>query len=253
MKAKKLAGVLGLTVSIPGLIAALAAVPMAAATSGDQTADTTSVITTEEECTWYLLNAPGTLTLAPATAGTEYEGIALDISATVTDFNVHSSGNQNAGDETTHQECTFYGDGNKSRPIVTVTASDSAFDAAYVDSDADGTPTVTDDPMSFTVTDTNALDLTWAANNCDAKWAQTDLTLYGADGATTLSEVILEITDVATVTSNVAATADANDRCKEDITVGVQIPANMKPASPGDTYTWTGPTVTTALTTSTSN
>lgn len=242
MKKRLSAGLLAL--GLPGLMFSAAAIPAATATT--ENAETSSEIVTEEECTWYLLNAPGTVSLGPADPTAEYEGEALDISATFTDFNVHSSGNVNAGDETTHAECTFYGDGNVVRPIVNMQIADSDFDATY----ADGGSDTEDSNMDFSLGDSNALDVSWASSACDAKWTQNSLGLYGGSGDATLSAILLEIGAVSGVTDPVPATADANDRCKENITIGLTIPANKKPAEPGKTYTWTGPNVVTALSTS---
>lgn len=86
MKKKKQIGAALLAASIPGLVFSVSAVPVALG----EDASMSSSIVTEEECTWYLLNAPTELALVPADGDAEYEGEALDISATVTDFNVHS-------------------------------------------------------------------------------------------------------------------------------------------------------------------
>lgn len=229
-----LASLAGMTLSM-----AMAAAPGALGTD----AGMSSEIVTQEECTWYLLNAPTSIALTTDDPDQEYEGVLMTVSASISDFNVHSSGNVNAGSTTTHAECTFYGTGNVSRPIVTLTIGDLDFDAAYASTSGQ----VADTGVSFDLASTNALDFTWLASDCAAKWTQNDLGLYTAATATTFLEIAL----VANVTDPVASGAGQNDRCIDDVYIEVDIPANMKPDSPGATYTWTGPTLTTALTTST--
>ena len=234
---KKKMGAALLAASIPGLVFSVSAIPVALG----EDASMSSSIVTEEECTWYLLNAPTELALVPADPDAEYEGEALDISATVSDFNVHSSGNVNGGTTTTHAECTFYGTGNVSRPIVDLTISDAAFDATY------GVDNTADAEVSFSLNAGNALDFSWGGAVCDDKWTKATVNLH----ADALTDTFLTITQVANVTDPVAdGDPGSNDRCIDTVTIGVTIPADMKPASPGAEYTWTGPTLTTSLDTS---
>jgi len=206
-----------------------------------QDANMSSSILTEEECTWVMMNAPSSLALAPAVAGTEYEGVALDISVTSSDFDVHSTGNLDTTPTLdSHNECTFYGEGNVTRPIVAMTIADADFTATYDSGTADTN-------LDFSLDADNALDIAWSATDCNVKWTQSGLNLH----ASALTGTLLTIPVIGNVTDPVAdGLAGSNDRCQEDIGFTVTIPANMKPASPGQTYTWTGPTLTTALSTS---
>lgn len=230
-----------LAASIPGLIFAVSAVPVALG----ETSSMSSSITTEEECTWKMLNAPSSLSLGPATAGTEYEGVALDISASISDFDVHSTGNLDTSPTTTtHNECTFYGAGNRTRPIVTMAIEDGDFGATY------GASPTADAAMDFSLDAANALDIVWGGTACDAKWTKSTLGLH----ATGLSGIALQIPTVTDVTDPIAdANAGSNDRCLDSVSFTVTIPANKKPASPGATYTFTGPQLTTTLSTSTTS
>ena len=234
---KKMVGASLLAASVPGLIFSITAVPMALGVD----AEMSSEITTEEECTWVMLNAPSDFELEPSDAGAEYEGVALSISATITNFDVHSTGNLDTSPTIdSHNECTFYGEGNVTRPIVSMTIGDGEFTATY----ASGTADVA---LDFELDGDNALDIAWSGVDCDAIWTQSGLNLH----ATALTGTLLTIPVIGNVTDPVAdGLPGSNDRCLEDIGFTVTIPANMKPASPGATYTWTGPTLTTALSTS---
>ena len=234
---KKMVGASLLAASVPGLIFSITAVPMALGVD----ADMSSEIVTEEECTWVMMNAPSSLALEPAVSGTEYEGVALDISVTSTDFDVHSTGNLDTTPTLdSHNECTFYGEGNVTRPVVSMTIGDGDFTATYDSGTADAA-------LDFELDADNALDIAWSGDDCDAIWTQSGLNLH----ATGLTGTLITIPLIANVTDPVAdGLAGSNDRCVDDIGFTVTIPANMKPASPGATYTWTGPTLTTALSTS---
>ena len=234
---KKMVGASLLAASVPGLIFSITAVPMALGVD----ADMSSSILTEEECTWVMLNAPSNLELEPSVSGTEYEGVALDISVTSADFDVHSTGNLDTSPTIdSHNECTFYGEGNVTRPIVSMTIGDGDFAAAYGSGTADAA-------LDFELDADNALAIAWSGDDCDAIWTQSALNLH----ATALTGTLITIPLIGNVTDPVAdGLANSNDRCLDDIEFEVIIPANMKPASPGATYTWTGPTLTTALSTS---
>ena len=237
---KKMVGTSLLAASVPGLIFSITAVPMALGVD----ANMSSEIVTEEECTWVMMNAPSSLALTPAVAATEYEGVALDISASNSDFDVHSTGNLDSSPSLlTHNECTFYGVGNVTRPIVTMSIGDGEFTAGYDNSGTD-TPDV---GLDFDLDADNALDIAWSGAACDAIWTQSGLNLHAAG----LTGTLVTIPVIGNVTDPVAdGQAGSNDRCTADLGFTVTIPANMKPLAPGKTYTWTGPTLTTSLTTS---
>ncbi len=72
---KKIAGIAlmaisGITLSVNTVLSTAIATP----------APTTTEVVTEELCTWYLLNAPSTIALAPASPDTEYEGDLIEVS-----------------------------------------------------------------------------------------------------------------------------------------------------------------------------
>ncbi len=233
---KKIAGVA--LVAVSGLVLSLSA---NFATASAETAATSSSVVTEELCTWYMLGAPSSITLAPASEGTEYEGDAIEVSDAFTasankDLNVYSSGPSGSASRTTYANCTFYG--APTRPTVTMSIGDADFTATAASGGADA-------PMDFAASDGNELDVD-QSSSCVAKWTTADLALK----TSALSGNLITIPTIGNVDSRV--TGDGNDRCSADFTVKINIPAGKTPTYPGQTYSWSGPSFTTALTTSNS-
>ena len=201
--------------------------------------DTSTEVVTEELCTWYLLGAPSTIALAPASPDTEYEGDLILVSASFTEaaeqeLNVYSSGNVSAGDRTTYGNCTFYS--AVTRPIVTMSIADEDFTASAT--------TGADTIMDFEAVTENPF-IVDQASSCAAKWTATDLELKS--GA--LTGVVATIPLKANIDDRV--TGSGNDRCEADLIIKINIPGGRTPAYPGQTYSWSGPSFTTALTTNT--
>ena len=233
---KKIAGVA--LVAVSGLVLSLSA---NFATASAQNAATSSSVVTEELCTWYMLGAPSSITLAPASEGTEYEGDAIEVSDTFAssggeDLNVYSSGNVTSGSRSTYGNCTFYS--APTRPTVTMSIASDSFTASAATGGADSS-------MNFVASTGNELDVD-QSSSCAAKWTATDLALKSS----ALSGDLITISTIGDVDSRVTGTG--NDRCSADFTVKINIPAGKTPTYPGQTYSWSGPTFTTALTTSNS-
>lgn len=256
MNKRKALGAALITLSAPGLIAMLAWAPAASGdpvrtTDSQPTAAATSTVVTEEECTWYMLGAPADFVMLPGWEGgvvdserIEYTGQSLALSATLaSNLNVYSSGNVNVGTASTNSECTFYG--NVVRPVVTMSVLDTVFDATYGGTD--------DNTLDFTADaadDTFTISLTADAQCATDNWNVTSPGFYDTGTTNVLNVVAMDL-PIVHVTSPVAT--NAGDRCQmTEMTASVTIPAassGVKPASPGATYTWTGPTITTTLST----
>ncbi len=232
---KKIAGIAlmaisGLTLSVSATLSTASADP---ATTGTQ-------VVTEELCAWQIIGAPSSITLEPAVPGTEYEGDAVQVSdafaeADTAELNVYSSGNVTTGSRTTYGNCTFYS--APTRPVVTMSIGDADF-TAMAESGADSS-------MDFEATTGNEFNVD-QTSSCDAKWTTADLNLKSE----ALSGVIMSILTLADVDSRVTGTG--TDRCKADFEIKINIPGGQTPTYPGQTYTWSGPGFTTALTTSNS-
>jgi hypothetical protein len=113
--------------------------------------------------------------------------------------------------------------------------------------DADFTATAStggdDVEMDFEASTGNEFNVD-QSSACDDKWTTTDLNLKNA----ALSGNVMSIASIGNVDSRVTGTG--NDRCSADYTLRINIPSGMTPTYPGETYSWAGPTFTTALTTS---
>jgi hypothetical protein len=236
---KKFAGIAlmaisGFTLSVNTVLSTASATP----------APTSTEVVTEELCTWYLLGAPSSIALAPASPETEYEGDLILVSDSFTEaleeeLNVYSSGNVSAGGRATYGNCTFYS--AVTRPIVTMSITDSDFTAS---ANVSGTATA-DSTMNFQATTGNEFIVDQTSTTCTSVWTRADLSLKdtGAD----LTGVVMTIPILGDVEDRVTS---SNDRCIADLVIKINIPGGKTPAYPGSTYTWSGPEFTTALTTS---
>lgn len=207
-----------------------------------QGSSTDSTVLTEEQCTWFMIGAPSTITMVPGfeedgETALEYTGDDLAISADLADdINVYSSGNLGTGTATTNSECSFYTP--VTAPVITWSINDAEFDATYGGSTADTNLDFTlSSSLPLTVDlDNKAADAT--SEKCDDSFEVNDLSLF-EDSLTAVGMTIPTVTDV---TSPVAT--DAGDRCETSVTVGTTIPAiTTQPAQPGVDYTWAGPTL----------
>jgi hypothetical protein len=238
MNRKKFAGIAlmaisGITLSVNTVLSTANATPV----------PTTTEVVTEELCTWYLLGAPSSIALEPASPDTEYEGDLILVSDSFTEsaaleLNVYSSGNVSAGGRTSYGDCTFYS--AVTRPTVTMSIANSDFTAS---ADVSGTPTA-DEAMDFEAESGNEF-IVDQDSSCAVKWTATDLSLK--DAGLALSGVVMTIPTIGNVIDRVT---ENNDRCTADLVIKINIPGGKTPTYPGMTYTWSGPGFTTTLATS---
>lgn len=253
MNRKELAGWSIAALTAPTLLGALTmGVTIGGATGADndsgtemssESATVTSVVTTEELCTWYMLGAPTAISLTTDTPGMEYEGPALSLSATMThasskSINVYASGNQTGGNrwgDDDYTECTFYG--IKARPVTTVTLTSVDFSAVAAESDVfvGGA----DSAMSFSASVDRpiAFDFTTRFGCTDYTLADVSIT-SGAN----LWGTPLKIAAIGDVITPVNVASDAK-RCSQEYTISTTVPQGLNPTYPGNEYTWTGPSV----------
>lgn len=232
LRSKKIGGIAIMAIS--GLLLSFG---LSNSMANAETATTGTSVVTEELCTWYMLGAPSSIALVPAGEGVEYQGDEIEVSKSFlasdeADLNVYSSGNVTEGDRETYGSCTFYS--APTRPIVTMSIEDANFTAQAASGGADST-------MNFDAENTNGL-LVDQTGTCDAKWNKADLDLKS--GA--LSGTPMTISTLSNVDDRVT---DSNDRCSVNFTVKINIPGGKTPTYPGQTYSWEGPSFTTALTT----
>lgn len=212
-----------------------------------QTSPSNSTVLTEEQCTWFMIGAPTSITMVPGfeedgETPLEYTGNDLAIEATMADdINVYSSGNLGTGTATTNSECSFYTP--RESPVLTWSITGADFVASYEDEGVSNTDAPLDFELSAEkpltidlqekVAETDSLDGT-----CDAIFEVNDLDLYiGA-----LNGIGVTIPTVSDVTNPVPT--DGGDRCETSVRVATIIQGiETQPAAPGLDYTWTGPTV----------
>ena len=212
-------------------------------------------VATEELCTWFITNMPANATMAPAAEGSgnnlagedEYDGTTFDMVKTEdSDMQVYTSGNLGTGSAEANTECTFY-DAKKGFTL-THTVSGTTFTATYGDDDT------ADTDMNFDIDGTLPLTIDGTENTCftaadadeeDSGWTLTDSTMSAADS----SNDFLSLSYANTAMVN---TTSSSDRCDVGIEFRVTVPADMTPSAPGETYTWSGPTITNTVTLPTS-
>jgi hypothetical protein len=84
----------------------LVAIPLA---NAETTMSTSSVISTQELCTWFVDDLPTTVTLSNVDEGAEYEGEDFEVSENpVESLKVYVSGNLDTGTFDANTECTWY-------------------------------------------------------------------------------------------------------------------------------------------------
>ena len=260
------------SLSVAGFGSLLMLAPGANAADGDGSASISATVTSQEICGWNLLGAPGNFTLAPVVPGTEYDGAALELLANFTDsstntLNLYVSGtDQDPKSRTETTSCTWYASSGVSPAAATVqmaftgTFTSAATRNAVAVLKADGGA---DDSLSFTpgqntglrgsVTAANMLITPVAldASACEedvagSKFAVEDVSLSTASTPATIMTML--IANVATT-----AAADAGQRCDLGFEVKVTVPEQQLPDNPGAIYTWSGVTLLTTITTSTTD
>lgn len=245
MNKRVFAGASALSIALPGLIATMALMPAANAIESDD--ETTSAgdsisssATMEEQCKWVLIGAPSSVALTPTTAGEEYNGTDMELSASLSSISIHNTGNQDGNPSyASYTECTFFE--SKFKPTATLAIDATKFAASISGGDADT-------EMDFDAKAGNPLAFAFTKASECSTWATAAETL---DLATTSAGTLLDLA-IGDVTTPVTS-AGENDKCQlTSGSVSINIPAGLNPTSPGSAYTFAGPTLTTALSTATS-
>lgn len=211
--------------------------------AGDQDGDvsaTTSIVDSQEKCTWYLTGIQASISLEVTAGGTnsKYDGTELTLGkAADDDLTVYTSGNQGAGNADGNTECTFY----NGKTGVSVSNSISAYDVTAEDSEG------ADAAMDYNLSSSNPLKVTYAEticwNNGDSDGANvwtvngTAIDMYGA-GNNSGSIMSLAYGDTLQVN-----TTTASERCSASSNYELKVPAGLEPTRPGNDITFTGPSV----------
>jgi len=206
----------------------LVAIPLANA----DTMNTSSVISTQELCTWYVDDLPTTVTLSNADEDAEYEGLDFTVTQSpVEPLKVYVSGNKGYGDFDSNTECTWYN--TDAIDGIEITLAVSSNDVA---SGPDGS-------LDFLLSD-NPYEISQSQLTCENKsaegaWSSNDQSLYNLAVNSPLAT--LAQADTSKV---LADAASPSDKCSLSLTFELTVPGDMTPASPGDSYTFNLPAVT---------
>ena len=202
--------------------------------SGGGDGGTSSTVSTNLWCTWYVNGVDGDIALTPtAGAEAEYEGESFPLAGSVAGQQALVAGWVDGAtptiDTQADYDCSWY---NSEKGLnVTVTSSGSGFTAAAaVGGD--------DNAMDFSLGE-GPIAVTYSENpenNCSADWDLASSLTVDHDGASI---------DAATIQySNSMAT---NESCSWDTSYAVSIPEGKFPTYPGQNYQFTGPTLTTSV------
>jgi len=213
-------------------------------TAGDQdgaTSDTTSVVDSQEKCTWYLTGIQESISLEVTAGGTnsKYDGTELTLGKEADeDLTVYTSGNQGAGSADGNTECTFY----NGKTGVSVANSISTY--AVTAEDEVGA----DVNMGYNLSSTNPLKITYSQTVCwnagdtdsdpnDWTFNPSAIEMYSGDNN---SGNIMSLSLADTLQVN---TTSISERCSASSSYEMKVPANLEPSNPGQNITFTGPSV----------
>lgn len=212
-------------------------------TAGDQNgaeSATTSIVDSQEKCTWYLTGIQASISLDVTAGGTggKYDGTEMTLSkSTDDDLTVYTSGNQGAGNADANTECTFY----NQKTGISVSNSISAYNVTAADTEG------ADAAMNYNLSSSNPLKVTYTETTCwnngDADGANvwsvngTAIDMYG-EGNNSGSVMSLAYGDTLQVNSTTAS-----ERCSASSIYELKVPAGLEPTRPGNDITFTGPSV----------
>jgi len=236
----------GLTAAGAGLalVAASIAAGGALAEEADgvtREAPTSGAAVMKEQCTWYIEGVQDSVTMA-AVEDAEYDGTELEMSEEPGALSVYFSGNEGLGIIDAHSACTWFGEENRDGIEVTMSVDGTSFLAeAAVGGNDDGMDFSASTALPFMVEFTNGGDLCRTGGGASA-WEVNPLVVNEMlTSATVMTQTELNTTGVP------SDDPGSNDACTSATEWSVTIPANKQPSYPGESYTFTGPTVTTAV------
>jgi hypothetical protein len=235
MKNKKLAATLALPVSALLIILGTQSGVGAFATGIDGVAETP--ITTSAsadtilQCGWRISGVESTISLANAVPTLEYVGTEYALAGSDTGILIHLS-----GDATEGTRCSFYNEYKGAQ--VKVSWDGVAFT---------GSP---DNSLGWSVED-SALGITYTDTDCVAAWVtEPSLTISAAmvpAGEVVPAAILATSVDTSIEYSPDAVTGATFPSCGFSASYSTAIPLGKTPGSPGTTYSFTGPTLTSTL------
>jgi hypothetical protein len=235
MRKKKLAALLAIPVSTLLVIGGTQSSIVAFATGidGDAATPITTAASADTilQCGWRISGVESSIALANAEPTLEYVGTEYTLAGEDTGIKIHLSGDAAEG-----TRCSFYND----------------YKGAQVKVSWDGT-TFTGSPdnsLGWAVTD-KALGITYTDDACVAAWVTEEALTIAAEfepGDEVVPAAILATSvDTSEEYSPDAVTGSTFPSCGFSVAYTTAIPSNKTPASPGTTYSFVGPTLTSTL------
>ena len=224
--------------TVAGALVALTVVGAAQADwsdpSGSGDGGTSSTVSTNLWCTWYVNGVDGDIALTPtAGEGAEYEGESFPLAGSVNGQQALVAGWVDGSTPTietqSDYDCSWYN--AEKGLLVKVTSSGDGFTAAAATGGDDNA-------MDFSLA-TGPIAVSYTENpdnSCSADWILADGLTIDADGDHVDAAKILYSESMATTES-----------CSWDTSYEVSIPAGKAPTYPGQDYEFTGPTLTTTV------
>jgi hypothetical protein len=224
-----------LALALPTMMVALGSVGANATSAG-----VVSSVDAIDKCEWAISTGSSTLTM---TSANQYVGDLLPVSVALPDVTIGFSGSlsstKTSGAST---ECAFYNAEQNGELTVELDGSSPLlFTATAATGGADTT-------MDFTIGELNGADD--LANGLDI--ASVEDSVIGtacSDFVITASNTLVDLSAKGDLILNTSTllnkyAAEANIRCAADLTIGLDIPSrSSNPAYPGQTYSFSGPTV----------
>lgn len=239
MNKKKVTAILTSPIAALLLIGGLQSTVNAVATEveGDAATDVTTAAAADSilQCGWRITGVDEAITLANADPDLEYTGVDFDLAGTDTGVNVYLS-----GDEAEDTRCSFYNDYKGAQVKVSWSGDEFVSSRSGV-ADTSLSWMVSEEPLLVTYTD----------DTCAASWTtQSDLTI--ATGFTVGNELVPAAIPATAVDSAAeydpsAKTGATFPSCGFSASFSTAVPGNQTPNSPGATYQFAGPTLTTTL------
>ncbi len=235
MKNKKLAATLALPVSALLIILGTQSGVGAFATGIDGVAatpiTTAASADTILQCGWRISGVESTISLANAEPTLEYVGTEYALTGSDTGILIHLS-----GDATEGTRCSFYNDYKGAQ--VKVSWDGTTFT---------GTP---DNSLGWAVTD-KALGITYTDADCVPAWVTEEaLTINGEfipAGEVVPAAILAASVDSSLEYSPDAVTGATFPSCGFSAAYSTAIPSGKTPTTPGATYSFAGPTLTSTL------
>jgi hypothetical protein len=216
-----------------GLQAVTASFAGTSAGSLPTSATTGAEAATIEDCDWYLTGVEQSISLVHD-GQIEYIGDDYELEAENLNINVYFSGT-----ETEDERCSFYDDVQGA--YVAVTWNGTAFVAGGDDSS-----------LNWSFGDSleeggvSSLDITYAANACDAAFS-TDLAASITD-VSAEPQVPASISDASTgAFSPSELDSPTFARCSLNASYSIKMPGGRTPDNPGSSYTFAGPEIDTTI------